>query len=461
MQRSEKQGARAILDFFASLRLTIFLLLALSVTSIIGTVIPQGEIPPEYLHSITQNKQKLYQALGFFDMYHSWWFVGLLSLFSVNLIVCSLRRLPQVWQQINEPRTILDQSLEQSLTHTATIPLAEVNNAKEKLAGILRKTVAEPICSSADGAQHLFAQRNSYARLSVYVTHLSILIIFIGALIGSIFGYKGFVTIPEGEQISSVQLRNGKTTNLDFSVRCEQFGVTYYPNGAPKEFKSILTVLDQNNQPINGYNKVPTIVNDPLMYAGITFYQSSYGSIGDHIFTVSDLDGKSTEDISIPDKGIGRLPDGSTLQVVESTPDVSQFVPGKSGPAVQVVIHPANGSQEQTSILYANHPEANLEHARHSGGPLINYHQGAQKVYTGLQVTKDPGVWTVWTGCILMVIGIYGAFLLSHRRIWIRISASEITVAGHASKNPAAFAQEFDQLVATIKTSLAKEESAP
>ena len=102
MQRSETTGARAILDFFASLRLTLFLLLALSVTSIIGTVIPQGDIPPEYLHSITQNKLKLYQTLGFFDMYHSWWFVGLLCLFSINLIVCSLRRLPHLWQQIND-----------------------------------------------------------------------------------------------------------------------------------------------------------------------------------------------------------------------------------------------------------------------------------------------------------------------------------------------------------------------
>lgn len=461
MQHSEKQGARAILDFFASLRLTIFLLLALSVTSIIGTVIPQGEIPPEYLHSITQNKLQLYQALGFFDMYHSWWFIGLLSLFSVNLIVCSLRRLPQVWQQISEPKTILDQSLELSLTHTATIPLTEFNSDTELLADILRKNIAKPISSSVDGAQHLFAQRNSYARLSVYVTHLSILIIFIGALIGSIFGYKGFVTIPEGEQISSVQLRNGKSTNLGFSVRCEEFGVTYYPNGAPKEFKSILTVLDQSNQPINGYSQIPTIVNDPLTYAGITFYQSSYGSIGDHIFTVSDLEGRSPEEISIPDKGIGRLPDGSTLQVVESTPDVSQFIPGKSGPAVQVEIHPASGGQPQTAILYANDQSANLEHARHSGGPLISYRQGVQKQYTGLQVTKDPGVWTVWIGCILMIVGIYGAFLLSHRRVWIRISASDITVAGHASKNPAAFAQEFDRLVATIRTSLAKEESTP
>jgi cytochrome c biogenesis protein len=461
MSHPERTWGKALIDALASLRLTIFLLLALAVTSIIGTIIPQGEIPPEYISSITQNKFKLYKTLGFFDMYHSWWFVGLLILFSVNLIVCSLRRLPQVWQQIVEPRTVLDPSLQQTLACTATIPLADATKAKEQLATILRQSVAEPISSRVDGNLHLFAQRHAYARLSVYVTHLSILIIFIGAIIGSVFGYKGFVTIPEGEQISQVHLRNGKTVSLDFAVRCEQFSVDHYPTGAPKEFKSILTVLDKSGRQVNGFNQVPVIVNDPLMYAGITFYQSSYGSIADHIFTVSDLSGKAVEEITVADKGTARLPDGSTLQVIESTPEVSQFMPGKRGPAVQVAIHPANGSQEQTAILYANHPEANLEHARHSGGPLITYRQGIQKEYTGLQVTKDPGVWTVWTGCILLIVGIYGAFLMSHRRIWIRISDNDITVAGHASKNPAAFAQEFDRLVATIKTSLAKEESAP
>ena len=88
---SYQQFWRKVKDFFASLRLTIFLLITLSVTSIFGTVIPQGDIPHEYLHNINPNKLKLYQSLDLFDMYHSWWFVGLLVLFVINLIVCSLK----------------------------------------------------------------------------------------------------------------------------------------------------------------------------------------------------------------------------------------------------------------------------------------------------------------------------------------------------------------------------------
>ena len=78
-------------------------------------------------------------------------------------------------------------------------------------------------------------------------------------------------------------------------------------------------------------------------------------------------------------------------------------------------------------------------------------------MYTGLQVARDPGVEIVWLGCCLMVIGIYAAFFMSHRRIWIRVQNGAVTVGGNASKNQVAFQQSFEGLVERLKTDLAKE----
>ena len=36
--------------------------------------------------------------------------------------------------------------------------------------------------------------------------------------------------------------------------------------------------------------------------------------------------------------------------------------------------------------------------------------------YTGLQVRKDPGVWVVYLGFIVMSIGLYIAFFMSHKK---------------------------------------------
>lgn len=458
MSHPERSWGKALIDFFASLRLTIFLLIILSITSIFGTVIPQGDIPHEYLHGISQTKLKIYQSLDLFDMYHSWWFIAILILFTINLMVCSARRLPHVWRFISSPATVLDESLLAGLSQWQVIPCGGARTKHDKLHALIVKNFGTVTVTESAGAVHLFAEKNATSRLAVYATHLSIIIIFIGSIIGSLFGYKGFVTITEGETVSTVQTRSGKTVDLGFSLGCEEFSVTHYPNGAPKEFKSILTVIGKDGVAVPGFTQVPVIVNDPLTYAGLTFYQSSYGTTGDHSLSVGSTDGKTSQSILVPTQGTGRLPDGSLIRVTESTPDVSQFIPGKNGAAAQVEILPAAGGQGTTAIIFADHPEENIRTAMQSGGPVIGYNGiTGEREYTGLQVTKDPGVWVVWAGCLLMILGIYGAFLMSHRRVWIRIADSDITVAGHASKNPAAFATEFEVFAAAVRTQISEE----
>jgi cytochrome c biogenesis protein len=229
-----------------------------------------------------------------------------------------------------------------------------------------------------------------------------------------------------------------------------------YPSGAPKEFKSILTVLE-NGKPVPDYTNARVIVNDPLTYKGITFYQSSYGNAGNYFLTLTDLDGKKSVPLTVSGQSSANLPDGSSLHVLEATEDVSQFVAGLTGPAAQVELHTADGKTEKF-VVYANHPELNIEHAQeHGTGPVIHY-KGAQKLmYTGLQVAKDPGVEIVWLGCFLMVIGIYVAFFMSHRRIWVRIQDGSVTVGGNASKNQGGFQLAFEGLVDRLKTDLTKE----
>lgn len=457
MSHPERTWGKALIDSLASLRLTIFLLLALAITSIIGTVIPQGEVPPEYIHSISQNKFKLYQSLGFFDMYHSWWFIGLLVLFTVNLIVCSCKRLPHVWRFVASPARELDDSLLNSLTFRLVIPLNGVRIPHETFAALLREKFGSVTVTESADTVHLFSERNSTSRLAVYVTHLSIIVIFVGSIIGSVYGYKGYVNIVEGDQISTVQTRSGKTVDLGFAVRCEDFSVTNYPNGAPKEFKSILTVVNNDGASVPGLTRLPIIVNDPLQYKGITFYQSSYGKMGDHRFVLSEPDGSNPRPLTIRSGGSAQLPDGSGICLQETTQDVSQFQPGFSGPAAQVEVHLPNGSNK-TFVVYGNNDGMNRMNTPYTDGKLLKYQGGEEFEYTGLQVTKDPGVWVVWIGCILMILGIYGAFLMSHRRIWIRITAYEVSVAGHANKNPAAFTMVFEQLADAVRRKISEGE---
>ena len=42
--------------------------------------------------------------------------------------------------------------------------------------------------------------------------------------------------------------------------------------------------------------------------------------------------------------------------------------------------------------------------AQRGGNMIFSYDRAEEKMYTGLQVAKDPGVWVVWLGCALMVV---------------------------------------------------------
>ncbi|GAM08944.1 cytochrome c biogenesis protein CcsB [Geobacter sp. OR-1] len=452
MTTNNKGFIQGLWDFFCSLKLAISLLIGLAVTSIIGTVIPQvPNIPEEYISSLSQTKLQIYDKIGFFDMYHSWWYILLLYLFTVNLVACSMKRLPRVWKIVTEPNLVLDEGLEKSLSLTRDLKLkGGLAALKDGFTGFLAKEFAAPVVTEKDGEVHLYAQKNPWCRLGVYVVHLSIVIIFIGAIIGSLFGYKGWVQITEGTSESKVLGRNNKPIDLGFAVKLEKFSVAFYETGAPKEFKSILTVVE-NGKPVPGYVNIPIVVNDPLSYKGITFYQSSYGPAGEggtFYFTVREKKGGAPIKITARQGESVQLPGGRTMHVTESTQDVRQFIPQMSGPAARIEVH-SPGKQPDSFIVFRNFPKLDEER----GGDLVFSYDGSdEKFYTGLQVAKDPGVWIVWFGCTLMVVGIIMAFFMSHKRIWVRISSSgRVVVAGSASKNQPAFQGAFDELTGKME----------
>ncbi|HEY4744432.1 MAG TPA: cytochrome c biogenesis protein ResB [Desulfuromonadaceae bacterium] len=445
MATTERSFINAVWDFFCSLKLTIFLLISLALTSIIGTIIPQGQIPPEYIAQISAAKLQIYTKLGFFDMYHSWWFITLLYVFSLNLTSCSIKRLPHVFKFISEPTLVLAESMRNSFSLKKEVAFsAPLEQGRDKLREFLGSEFSAPVVSEHNGEYHLFSQKSAWCRLGVYVVHLSILVIFVGAIIGSLFGYKGFVTIVEGGSISSVEARGGKHVPLGFDLRCDKFSVTFYNTGAPKEFKSILTVLE-NGQPVKDYTNVRTVVNEPLTYKGITFYQSSYGQANEgseHYFTVTTRQGGAPQRITVREGSSTTLKDGTTFKLLETTPEVRQFMPEFSGPAARIEVT-FKGKAPQSYIVLKNYPELNAQR----GDELIfNYGGSNAKMYTGLQVAKDPGVWVVWLGCTLMVVGLYIAFFMSHKRVWVVVSKGHVRMYANASKNQAAFQTQFEEL---------------
>jgi len=75
--------------------------------------------------------------------------------------------------------------------------------------------------------------------------------------------------------------------------------------------------------------------------------------------------------------------------------------------------------------------------------------------FTGLQVRKDPGVWIVYLGCLTISIGLFIAFFMSHRKLWVSVvedkNNTRLVVGATANKNRAALERKIDRMISLIK----------
>ncbi len=431
-----------VFSFFSSVKLALFTLFLLAVTSIIGTVIPQKESMDWYIHNYSETTARLFQVLSIPDMYNSWWFLGLLSLLSVNLIVCSIDRFPGVWRQIKADNLAIDlkrlrkmrlsaswtsEKTEESLANELTAKLAESGWKAER-----RKR---------DDSLLLFAQKGAMTRTGVYIVHASILIIFIGAIIGEMYGFKGSIMLPETKGTSFIyQFGSGDRLDLGFTVRCDHFDIDFYDSGMPKAYRSKLTVIEDGKEVL----KKDIVVNDPLTYNGITFYQSSYQGYEDFLLTVTNQQTGVSETVILPfqqQQTLGSL-NNSRIGIINAQ------AMGQTLKSMKVWFKDDLGP---ASTFWLNTGEqATVE--RPDGKYTI---AGKQMYATGLQVAKDPGVWVVYLGCGMMILGLFVAFFMSHRRIWLLLSREDgkttILASGSANKNKVGFEKTFTALVAKLE----------
>lgn len=438
---TDMKKKKSVWDFFASVKLALCILSILACTSIIGTVIPQKKPLPWYAQEYGNNLAHLFNILDIPDMYSSWWFLALLGLLSTNLIICSLDRYPGVWKQIKAdgletPLKRLQKMGRKREWHSNSSVQSTLSDLIGKLNGRGWKNRS---CDSDEGIL-LFAQKGAYSRTGVYLVHASILIIFVGAIIGELYGFKGSIMIPETQQTDTIYAFNSsETINLGFTIRCDSFAIEFYPSGMAKEYKSTLTVLENGTELF----QTPIEVNSPLTYRGVTFYQSSYEGYNDFIVKVTNKGSGNNMRSIIPFQEQRKwTEEGLTYGVINAE------MRGQSVSRIKMWVSDSRGAP---SVFWLKDGDSTTVE-RENGAYLLS----AKQMYgTGLQVCKDPGVWVVFIGCGLMLLGLVIAFFMSHKRIWLFIKKEEdgvsILLTGSANKNRAGFAKIFDDLAETLQ----------
>lgn len=471
--QKKKTLVDSVWDFFASVRLAIIIFAMIALTSIVGTILEQQAEPERNVevlikmfglsHDSAHSVLQVLDSLGFTNMYHSWWFVAFLLIFAANLIICSIDRLPRIMKLVREKIRPLPVEQIEKMSIRKTVALkGKPDEIRSRVFEGLRKIGFKPFEASRETGVQLFAEKGNATRLGVYITHLSILVILAGALIGVFFGYNAVLNLPEGAVSDVAYQAGGKTIPLGFEIRCDNFEVDFYERSdMPKAYQSWLTVM-KNGQVVT---QKRIVVNDPLSYDGVTFYQSSYGMLeqkmGNGIIILKAIgrDGapqqmnlRIGDTFTIPGSDVqGKILDFSQALAIDGTGNAYTYGEMMTNPAVYIEFA-EKGERKFGGWLLKRYPQTwNLP-----DGNRVEFVDYWGVEYTGMQVRKDPGVWIVYLGCVLMGIGLYMAFFMSHKRIWVALADGKggvtATIGASANRNRAVFERKVEKLAAFLET---------
>jgi cytochrome c biogenesis protein len=450
---------------FASIKTGVVLLIVVVILSAVGTIVLQRPItePDEMRSAYSPQALRILDAVGLTDVFHAWWFIALMLLVSFSIIAASIDRFPNSWRYFSRPYKFPDENFRRVLHPQQSLAVVDEESGLVAAERALHSFGYKPERVVHQDHFSIFAERHRISELAVYIVHASLLLIFFGAIVDGIYGWRGEMTLDAGGSSSKVQLRDGSTRTLPFTIRCDSAGQENYPDGTPKKWWSNLVVVRQGKD----VEKKQIVVNDPLLYKGIRFYQSSFGPNGKVdklVLNATSANGSGeARQIRLAENETVALDPDTTVRFAQFFPDFAVLdgqVYKKSNqlgnPAAHLVV-----TTKSTGKTYDVWFPQIQGIADNSKSPYqleaLDLKMG---YFTGLQVSHEPGQWAVWSGVVLMGIGLAFVFYVVHARLWAvpvrdaKTGKLALWIGGSANRNRDAFEQRFNDLVEQVNKEL-------
>lgn len=487
-----------ILDFMSSVRFGVSLLIALVLLSFLGMLIVQQNVNgfETFYLSLTPAEKTVFGWLGLFDVYHSWYFLGLLLLLSLNIVLASIDHFPAAWKYISEPKLWATRGwlLKQKEKAIIKIEGSDKNEIAEKVKTVFaqnnlksRLHTEEIINYGTDenGRRdfnkietkqnlYVFGESGKWNRLGAYIVHVFLLTLFLGHYIALTTGFDADVRFMPGQTTNEIQLiqtnldkQERYTVALPFTITCTDIEQQLIN---PKGDIGIGNTVDWRTQikitdPGYGETVADVSLNKPYSYRGYRFFQASaitMGSARNMTLELKPEAGGDSVKIDLARNGSQVLPNGTKIEYEAFFPDFA-FVNGQpdtrssdyNNPAVVLNVTPPNSETVRVFAFGGNMPENAPVSAPKAGykWKLADFEKSP--LAHVLSIKYDP----FNAGFIAWYIGGFGlmgalcfVFFLSHRRVWALVEKSddgkiEIVLGGQTNRNEQGFEDKFKKLV--------------
>ncbi len=465
MALSLRSMVRNIWQTFSSIKTGVILIILVVIFSAAGTVILQRPMtdPDDMLRAYSPAMLRFLDAVGLTDVFHARWFVALMILVSFSIIAASVQRFPNAWRYFARPYKSPDEGFRRVLPIQAQIPISNEEQALSAAERALRRSGYRSEHIVRTNSFSLFSEKHRISEMAVYIVHASLLLIFLGGIVDAIYGWRGFVTLTPGSASNQIEIRTGTNRTLPFAIRCDGTGEETYTDGTPKKWWSKLAVIDGGREIF----RKEIVVNDPLVYHGVRFYQASYGRTGKLeklVLNAVPADGKSpAQEISLALNQTVALDADTSVQLLEFIPDFvveDGHVYARSNEITNPAVHMIVISKKSNKTVNVWLPEIQGVAENASSPYSFTPKDLKTGLFTGLQVSHEPGQWSVWAGVVLMAIGLTFVFYVVHVRLWVvpvkdaSTGGLALWIGGSANRNRDAFEQTFKKLVEQIRSEL-------
>lgn len=472
-KRRPKSVIDRVWNFFASVKVGLWLIALIIVGSAIGTIFPQEmyipqQLPPEqYYLEEYGTPGSIYYALGFHNLYTSWWYIGLIVMLTLSLIVVSIDRGVPLYKALkNQPVRRTERFMKgqrlfgQGEGTDAQIDEMEVS-LKKKRYSVKR-----------DG-DALLAEKHRFGRWGPYVNHVGLVIFFLGAMLRVFpaFHTDTLEWVREGDTVSL------EATDGEYYLRNDQFILEMYDpenneedakfaaaiekaGAVPKNYETELTLFKKTGTNEDGSPQLEQVdvgstkVNHPFKFEKYEVYQEQYSSRPEFLsmsFMLADKQtgdeyGPFKVDLENPEKSYDL--DGVTVTLKDLYPDFevkdgqpNTKSPRALNPAFFFNIESPEGETESSlvGIRLNVADEENRYDVQFAGTEMAST--------SGLRVKSDSTYPILIVGATIFMIGIVMGMYWPHRRVWIRRHEDEVLVAGFTNKNPSSLRREVSPLL--------------
>jgi cytochrome c biogenesis protein len=501
------------LDFLSSVRFGVVLLCILVFLSMLGMLVIQQNVQGFEASYATRTpaEKYVYGLLGLFDIYHSWYYLGLLLLLSLNIILASIDRFPSAWKYISEPKLTATRGwlLNQSQNAVVKIDGADETEVAQKISRVLEqnglktRVTEESISAYATDETgrkdfsrteskrflYVFGERGKWNRLGAYLVHVFLLTLFLGHFVALQTGFdadvrltpdtnpaihRNFSLWQQSDKIQLIQINLDRQeryeVQLPFTITCTEIEQKLIN---PNDNIDISNTLDWRTQiriddPEYGTTIADVSLNKPYSYRGYRFFQAStlpFGSASVMTLELKPEAGGQPVEVKLKRNETAILPDGTKIAYVTFLPDfvMQGGQPStKSGdynnPAVVLDVTTPAGETQKVYAFAAKLPDDAPVNAPRAGYRWHLQSFDKSPLAHILSIKYDPfnAAFIAWyVGGVGLIFALIFVFFISHKRVWAMVEKKsenefEIVFGGNVNRNHLAFEDKFKTIVASF-----------